>query len=417
MKPAWPAGLLLLLIFAAPAWSRTWLTDSENNPVLEFKAALAGSRQASPGDSSGSADFWRLRLEPTWKPGADISLSAAWDCSSFAQYRTSALSLLPSLARHFFRITEAGFSTGQGAQQSQQFLDRAWIAYQPEGFSLILGRQAIGWGRGNFFSAVDLFAPFSPLELDREWRPGVDALQADVQVADRLALGCVIAAGSDPLAAGSSPDWNDSAVAARVHGTVFSLDGELIAGRRGADRVVGCAGSLPAWGAEVHAEAAVFLTPGDIPDAGMFGNRDWVPKFVLGASNHFAWGNGLDLALEYHYSGFGVADPAQLPERLADPAYQARYLRGDSQIPGKAAVSLQASYSLTEFIIASGHLLQSLTDSSGVLAPAVQWNFAENVTLVGSGVWAYGAPDALGRPQSQYGGTPLTWIMQVRLYD
>ena len=37
------------------------------------------------------------------------------------------------------------------------------------------------------FGAVDLFSPFSPLEADREWRRGVDAIRADVKLATDVA--------------------------------------------------------------------------------------------------------------------------------------------------------------------------------------------------------------------------------------
>jgi hypothetical protein len=418
----WAVTLIIMAVLSVPAWSRDLLTDKNGDAVLAFKSSLVGSWQVSPVSGSddataGAAAFWRLRLEPIWKPGTDISLSAAWDSSSLLQNNTSATTLLPSFAPRFYRIWPLGYSTGQGALLSQQFLDRAWIAYQPSGGSIILGRQVLGWGRGTFFSAVDIFAPFSPLELDREWRPGVDALQGDVHVSDQVSVGGVIAPGNDPLIPGSPVDWNDSTFAARVHGTFGSLDSELIAGRRGQDRMLGYTGSLPVGDAEVHAEAAVFLTPGDIPDDGMFGNRDLVPKFILGGSNHFAWGSGVDASLEYHYSGFGVRDLSSLPDRLADPDFQKRYLRGDTQILGKQALSVQLVYKLTDLVTISGHLLESLVDSSGVLAPAVEWNFAEGVTLVGSGVWAYGTPNDAGRPQSQFGGTPTTWIVQIRVYD
>jgi hypothetical protein len=48
-----------------------------------------------------------------------------------------------------------------------------------------------GWRRGVLFTAVDLFAPFSPLEADREWRAGVDAVRTDIKLTERSSIDLV----------------------------------------------------------------------------------------------------------------------------------------------------------------------------------------------------------------------------------
>jgi len=409
------AALLGFCLLQVPAWSLDVLTGENGEAVFSLKSSLVGSLQANPWQDD-AASFWRLRLEPSWKISPDVSMDAAWDMRGLLQTGPSTSALLPSFAPAFYRIVPLSFDSGQGEWISRQSLDRAWIAYQPQGASVIIGRQAIGWGRGEFFGAVDIFAPFSPLELDREWRPGVDALQADVQVTDQVSVGAVIAPGSDPLVPGSPVTLDESAFAARVRGRFGGVDGELIGGRRGQDLMLGLTGSLPVGDAEAHAEAAVFLTPGDIPDAGLFGNPDLVPKAVLGMSNHFAIGGGLDVSVEYHYSGFGVRDLSTLPDRLADPSYEERYLRGDTQIPGKQALSVLVAYDATGVLKLSCHLLQSLVDISGAVSPAAEWNFSDGVTLTASGVFAFGAPDAGSRPRSQFGGIIPAWIVQIGIY-
>ncbi len=415
MRAARFTALLGFSLLRAPAWGLDVLTGENGETILGLKSSLVGSLQAYPGKDDADS-FWRLRLEPSWKISADVSMDAAWDMRGLLQTGSSTSSLLPSFAPAFFRIVPLDFDGGHGEWVSRQSLDRAWIAWQPQGASVIVGRQAIGWGRGEFFGAVDIFAPFSPLELDREWRPGVDALQADLQLTDQVSVGAVIAPGSDPLASGSPVTLDDSAFAARVRGRFGGADGELIAGRRGADLMLGLTGSLPVWDAEAHAEAALFLTSGDIPDAGLLGNPDLVPKAVLGMSNHFAIGGGLDVSLEYHYSGFGVRDLGALPDRLADPAYKKRYLRGDTQIPGKQALSVLTAYDPTGVVKVSCHLLQSLVDFSGAVSPAAEWSFADGMTLTASGVFAFGATDAGGRPRSQFGDIIPAWIVQIRIY-
>ena len=80
---------------------------------------------------------------------------------------------------------------------------------------ITIGRQFIGWLRGVVFGAVDLFAPFSPLEADREWRRGVDAVRTDTKLTDRSFLDIVGAFGTR---------WDRSALAARVRSSTSGSD-------------------------------------------------------------------------------------------------------------------------------------------------------------------------------------------------
>src|SRR5690349_20019621 len=48
--------------------------------------------------------------------------------------------------------------------------DRFFVALHLPFRELTVGRQTIGLGRGVLISAIDLFSPFTPNEVDREWR-------------------------------------------------------------------------------------------------------------------------------------------------------------------------------------------------------------------------------------------------------
>jgi hypothetical protein len=122
-------------------------------------------------------------------------------------------------------------------------IDRANAHVRVRRADITIGRQAIGWGRGVLFTAVDLFAPFSPLEADREWRAGVDAVRTDIKLTERSSIDLVGAFGST---------LNDSAFAARVRGYAGTTDLEahirLKAKKAALDRLdeAGRSGSLKA---------------------------------------------------------------------------------------------------------------------------------------------------------------------------
>ncbi len=307
-----------------------------------------------------------------------------------------------------FRVRQLGnapFSRG-GAQDYQE-LDRAFLAWHTGPFNLCLGRQAIGWGRGQVFSAVDLFAPFSPTQIDREWRRGVDAADLDFELTDASSLGLVLAGG---------PDWGRSALGARLRGYLGPLDASLLLAKRAEDRMAGLAGSMALGGAEVHAEAALFNTPGDVPDNGMFGDPDLVPKLVLGASNNFPVGAGLQATLEYHYSGFAAPTAADLPAWLSNPDLQARFQRGDSQILLRQAAALVLGTTFSQAFSGGLQVLQSLVDPSGLAGPSLEWDESDSLSFsldafVG---WGKGLKDGL--PRSQFGATPATLLVEARWY-
>ena len=53
-------------------------------------------------------------------------------------------------------------------------LDRLSVTFQPYWGTLQIGRQALTWGNGFLFNPMDLFNPFSPTQIDREYKPGDD---------------------------------------------------------------------------------------------------------------------------------------------------------------------------------------------------------------------------------------------------
>lgn len=60
-------------------------------------------------------------------------------------------------------------------------LDQASLKLYAEKLEVVVGRQPIGLANNFIFTPNDLFYPFSATAVDREFRPGVDALRLDVK--------------------------------------------------------------------------------------------------------------------------------------------------------------------------------------------------------------------------------------------
>jgi hypothetical protein len=251
---------------------------------------------------------------------------------------------------------------------------------------------------------VDLFAPFSPLELDREWRRGIDAIRAELAITPQLSAEAVAAIGED---------IDRSTFTARVRGYRSTFDFELIGGWRARDLVAGVTSSAPIGDAELHGEIAVFRAPEPLPAGGPLGDRTAI-KALAGGSYRVDIGNGILLLAEYHYTSFGAAHARDVLALLRDPRFAARFTRGDTQILGRHAVALVASYEASPELELGLRWLQSPVDGSGVATPTATARLSDRMSVIGAMYVPYGAGPAGLMLHSEYGATSLTGFVQLQ---
>ncbi len=415
MSRAQRVGLVLAALLACPASAAD---DAPN--LFELRSALKGTflmtraRETSvlQPDLVTAASLWRARFEPRVLPADWVTVFAAYEQRVRLASDTAALTapgLPPADARGYFRVVALEGPLSQSPDYSYWHeLDRLAVSFHLPRTELTVGRQALGWGRGLFFGAVDVFAPFTPLEVDREWRRGVDAARAEVQLGQKASVEAV---------AVFDQQLDGSAFMGRARGFLGPVDAELIGGWRARDVIAGLAASAAVLDAEVHGELAAFVLPDPWRWGGTFGNDRVVMKAVLGASYQFAVGDGLRVALEYHYNGFGLSFPVSALEVATDDAFRLRLARGDLQILSRHLAAASVGYTFGLTLTGSLAVMVDPADGSGVVAPALNWDLADNVSLVGTGYAGWGKlPEGLTL-RSQLGATPLTVLVQLRVYD
>jgi hypothetical protein len=256
------------------------------------------------------------------------------------------------------------------------------------------------------FGAVDLFSPFTPLEADREWRRGIDAVRADLRLADRVSLDTVAAFGHR---------LDESAFATRLRGYAGRVDLEIVGGWRARDLLAGLTSSAAVGGAEVHGELAAFRAPEPLPAGGLGDGRHAI-KAVAGGSYRVPVGTGLLVEAEYHYSGFGATRPEDIIRLLSDPAFFTRYVRGDMQILGRHAIALVALQEVSPEYAFAGQWLHNPADGSGVVVPSTTVTFSDRVSLVATVYLPYGRPPEGLTLRSEYGAAALSGFVQLRVY-
>ena len=412
--------LIALLILSSGIATQGFELWSDPNGVHRTDLDVAGkwTTQASHApldpvlhperDSVSQYLRFRLGLDTHWHDRIDTQLAyeqrAFW-LSDPVTGRTQLAAPQDTL----YRVTPADWQIADHRDHLayRHEIDRAHVAYHPDWGEVIAGRQAIGLGRGVIFSSLDLFAPFSPLDVDREWRRGVDALRAEYRLTDTSSAEVIGVFGET---------WEQSALLGRVRGYIGNMDGELIAGKRALDRFVGTSLSATLLEAEVHAECMLFHTPEVIETETVFSNDHTALKAVLGASYTFDVGSGLSVLGEYQYNGFGVEDASQLNLRMLDQAFQRRILYGDMQTLGQDALALQCGYLLGDSVSMALLLLNNPGDHSGLAIPNLVWDINSSMRLLGSVYLPWGDPTNNGQIQSEYGGTPLSALIQLAAY-
>jgi hypothetical protein len=395
--------------------------DEEGGQKLELNTALkwTGLLSRAPDDPvlfpdrDAATGLFRARFDLKYADAPSLDANFAYEHRMEAQTQYAmgiGGNILPRGGKAFFRLTQLDWQITHSNEtfQWRHEIDRGLISLHPGWGEVVIGRQAIGLGRGRLFSAVDMFAPFAPTEVDREWRRGVDAARAEYRLSNTASVEGIGICGTS---------WDESALLGRARGYVGPVDGELIFGKRGEDLLAGIVTSAAVFDAEVHTEVALFSTPEKQPDGGIFGNDRLVAKAVLGASYTFNVGNGLTVLGEYHYSGFGIEDAEDAISLLAaDTTLQQRFLRGDTQTLGRHNLGFQASYPVTETVTASLLTLTSARDGSGLLSPSVALDVRRNVTFLASAFAPWGPRPSGGVLRSEYGGTPWSLFLQVNVY-
>ncbi len=117
--------------------------------------------------------------------------------------------------------------------------DRLAVEYRDPRFAITLGRQAVSWGSGHVFQPMDLFNPFAPTAVDRDYKPGDDILLIERAFA-HSALQLLYVARRD--AHGRA---GDDSYAAMWHGFFRASEVELMGARHYQDDLLGMTFKIP----------------------------------------------------------------------------------------------------------------------------------------------------------------------------
>ncbi len=280
-------------------------------------------------------------------------------------------------------------------------LDRFSLRWDHARFRLAVGRQTMSWGVSYFWPVLDLFAPFPPHRIDREYKPGIDALRLTIPVGDFSEVEAVAAGLGERY-----PEDFSLATLGRFH--VSRADIGFMGGRFHTDTVLGTFITTDVSGTGVRAELA-FTESGDEADAERNRGRFW--RTTLGLDRQLT--PGLMLSGEVSYNGFGASEP----EDYSAVAQADRASRGEVTSLGRFYAGVSLGWQAHPLISVRGVLLANLEDGSTLVQPLAEWSVSENLAaLIGASLGLGPGEPGDQRLRSEYGGAPLTFYGALRFY-
>ena len=278
-------------------------------------------------------------------------------------------------------------------------LDRLNITYTAPSATIRVGRQALTWGNGLLFNPMDLFNPFAPTTIQRDYKLGDDMfhLQLPVQSAE---LQLLYLPRRDPQTGEIETD--QSSLAGKWHFPLSGIEFDVMAALHYGDRVMGAGATGYAGGAAWRADILYTLLDDDAA-------RDDYWQFVANIDYAWQWNSRTIYGMiEFYYNGLGRN--REYAEALSDPSISRRIDRGELYTLGETYLAGQLGIDLHPLVQTRLIAIINLADPSILVQPQLVWDVATALQMI------VGAEFGWGHMPSEFGGfTTAAGITDVQV--
>jgi hypothetical protein len=272
-------------------------------------------------------------------------------------------------------------------------VDRLFFRLRSGAADLTLGRSALTWGPGRFWNPTDYFAPFSPTEIDKEEKPGIDMFRALISIGESVSLDFVAAPvrrtdGIDDV------DFENSGLAARASVNVDVFDLAASGGRIYDRYVAGFDAEGPIAGALVR----LAVTRTSFENISGPERPDPFVQIMADIDYGFPWRWNPYLLLEYYYNGQGETDPDDYGELAQRPEYQSALRRGAGGNMGRHYGAFNFAVTPHPLVTLTEMFMMNLSDRSLYNGIYLAWSMLESLEI------QFGANITVGEIPSEFGG-------------
>ncbi len=289
---------------------------------------------------------------------------------------------LPQDDRRLLDLTR-DLSDGQQYAAVQR-LDRLSLGYLGESGVLRVGRQAISWGNGLVFQPLDIFNPFSPIAIDKDYKTGDDMLYGQRAFGGNSDIQAILVPRRDPVS--GKPVSDQGSMAMKYHRTLAGNDVDVLLARHYDEPLLGVGVVRNVGGAVVRMDLALSDTASDGRVSSVVINTDY--SWVGYNRNMYGY-------LEYFHNGFGARAAHYA---LPPPALGARLARGELFTLGRDYLAAGVQTEISPLVNVYNGLILNLHDASGFYQLRGVYDYRQNLPLQAGINLPYG-----GRG-SEYGG-------------
>lgn len=296
----------------------------------------------------------------------------------------------PQIAPRFLDMEESRLFSG--GQRMSHGMDRLFIGANSRYVSGRVGRMALSWGTGRVWNPTDMWAPFSPTELDKDEKRGVDLVTTTFHIPRVGSLEAVWA----PLSLEDEYEihFEDSSVGGRFRFHLGEYDVSIMGGAFGRDAIAGLDFSGYLWNAGFRGEAAYTFVDPETEE------RDYL-RAVLSADYGFAVAWNPYLLVEGHFNGLGEADPNEYIERLADQSVQRQIRMGRSFNLGRDYLTVMTTIQPHALVTLALQPIVNLDDRSFMASFRTTYSVTDYADIL------IGAYRFFGDDNTEFGGMEL----------
>jgi hypothetical protein len=266
-------------------------------------------------------------------------------------------------------------------------LDRLALTLAPEWGTVRVGRQAITWGNGLLFNPMDLFNPFSPADIERDYKIGDDMVSTQFSVEGMGEFQFLYVPRRNPIS--REVEWGQSSLAGKLHFFRDTNEFDIMVAEHYRDAVIGLGSAGYCGDAAWRLDGTWTSSDSDEGYLSIVANMDyswiWLGRNFYGFAEFFF--NGLS---HNHYS-----------EVYANSEIGSRIERGELFTMGRTYLSGHIRVELHPLFNVYVTVIENLADPSGAIQPRAVWDIAEDVQAT------FGAALYHGRRGTEYGGVAI----------
>lgn len=287
--------------------------------------------------------------------------------------------------RRWFDLTHEIHNEGKNATQLR--LDRVSVGFTGDKTVFRFGRQAVSWGNGLLFTPMDIFNPFDPAAVDKEYKSGDDMIYAQYLLDNGNDVQAVAVVRRDLIS--GEVEQDQSSLAFKFHGFKGAYEYDLLAARHYGDQVLGFGLSTDFGGA---------IWRGDL----VWADTDTESVFSAVAGASYSWvrgGRNWTGFLEYFYSGFGQRGGDYSPQDLAtNPELLKRLARGELFNLGRHYLGASVTVELSPLLNLTPNVFFNIADPSALAQLVLAYDWKQDIQLLA----ALNVP--IGENGTEYGG-------------